>query len=561
MKLPNSSSDFSVYSTNGEQLTGDLSGYNELAHQLDKKRSVLYFEASGTGIVLGTRLIVQIIGGRQERAIFIKKYAASEISMGEDFINRFYDDAKIQVENLHQIKYRVLGLLKEGDLPVQEQSITLSTILAIIGKILIREPVRIKIEDMSQSFGALRTIVEYVSQKKIPDYKIAIAQYPFNEDILISPNITGMDLEILQNGQEKVQSVFEKEQLLFQAISEIYDKQRTTLRNADFSDKNNFSRILKTYLIDSEKLNDIIKKNPQETREILDIYEDDPALLYRIIRKIFVYNRTLHGVDKKFITLSIDHIIKSVKTPDSEDGDLLKIGYNNGNDNVKNTIQHYLISNGIFEEYFLKDLLTTSIKKGNFQLLESVIANPESNDQILQNLTSLVNLHNFEQIEVLNFIENMFKLDFEQEPKGHSIYLAVVRQYQNQKFNTKKLNHLQDQYGRALNPLPQPTLAVTIFGTVHKKILIGIFVVLIVMAAIILVSFMGLPVPWMGGDQTPTHSAYPTIHPTPVPTVDLTLPQTTNETVNQTVPQTPTQTTLLITTQTHVIQNASNTSI
>jgi hypothetical protein len=552
VKLPNSGSDFSVYSTNGEQLSGDLSGYNEFAHQLDKKRSVFYFEASDKTILLGTKLMVQIIGGREERAIFIKKYAASEFSMSGDFINRFYDDARTHVENLQQIKYRVLGLLNEGDLPVRERSIRISTLPAIIGKILIRVPVKIKIEDLSLSFGTLIKIVESCNQKNIPNYKITIAQYPFDEDVLISPNSTGMDLEILNNGQEKVQLAFEKDLLLFQAISEIYDKQRNSLKNTDFQDKNKFSQLLKRYLIASDILNEIIKKNPRETQNILELYQDDSALLYEVSRIIFVYNKTLYGIDKKFITLVVDHIIKSVKNPGSDDIEILKTGYIDGSEDLKKSIRKYLISQGIFEEYFLKDLVNTSIKTWDLHLLDAVITNPAFNEQKLQILNNSIHLHNFEQTEVLDFIESMFKSNFEQERKGHSIYQVVIQQYQNQQFNTKKLNQLQDQYKRALIPLPQPTLINTIFASTNKKLLIILLVLLIAIIGIILIIFIGLP--GLSGEKTTNQIVNQTIPPPANQTENQVMPQTLNQTVNQTIPL-PILPTENQTIHPHIIQN------
>ncbi|MGA2917927.1 hypothetical protein [Methanoregula sp.] len=542
MKLPNSSSDFSVYSTNGEQLTGDLAGYNELAHQLDKKRIVFYFEVSERIILLGTRLMVQIIGGREERAIFIKKYAASEFSMKGDFINRFYDDARTHVENLQEIKYRVLGLLNEGDLPVRERSSRISTLSAIIGKILIHVPVKIKIEDLSLSFGMLMKIVESCNQKNIPNYKITIAQYPYDEDVLISPNIMGMDLEILNNGEEKIQPVFEKDQTLFRAISEIFEEQRNRIKNTDFQDKNKFSRILKSYLIDSDILDEIIKQNPKETQDILDLYQDDSTLLYEIARKIFVYNKTLYGIDKKFIILIVDYIIKSVNPPDSDDIEILKTGYINGNKDLKNVIRKYLISHGVFEEYFLKDLLNTSIKTCDLQLLESVITNPSFNEQRLQILNNTIQLHNFEQTEVLDFIECMFESNFEQERKGHSIYQAVLQQYQKKQFNKKKLNQLQDQYKRALIPLPQATLIDTIFvDGINKKLLILLLVSLIAIIGIIVyIFFIGLP--GLSGEKATNQIVNQTIPPPTNQMENQVLPHPLNQTVNQTTLPTDTQT-------------------
>jgi hypothetical protein len=505
VKLQNSNSDFSVYSTNGEQLTGDLSGYNELGHQFDKKRIVFYFEVSDKAIVLGTRLMVQIIGGREERAIFIKKYALSEFSMREDFINRFYDDARTHVENLDQIKYKVLGLLKKGDLPIQECGITISAISAITGKILIREPVKIKIEDLSLSFGALRKIIEVFKQKNIVNYKIAIAQYPVDIDILISPNISDMDLEILNNGEEKVQPIFKKKQPLFQAISETYDRQLIPIRKIDFQDRNTLSRILKNSLLNSETLVEIIKANPKNTQDILDLYRSDTVSLYHILKRIFKYNKTLDGVNKEIIALIVNHVIESIKKPSFEDIDILKIGYITlENDNLKNKIQQYLILNGIFEGYFLKDLFKISIKNSNAQLLKSIIGSQEFDDEKLQILKNNIDIHNFEQNQVLKFIETMFESNFERDSngKGYQIYLEILNQYKNRQFNTKKLNKLQERYGRSLVPLPQPI----IIGERTTIILLILTFIAIIGLILFIFWYFGVFNFIMSGNQTPNET-------------------------------------------------------
>ena len=455
MKLQSSSSDFSVYSTNGEQLAGDLAGYQELAHQIDKKRIVLYVEASDTAILFGTRLMVQIIGGREERAIFIKKYSLSEFSLEKDRVRSFYDEAKVRVENLALIKYRVLGLLKESDIPVQERSVTVSTIAAITGKILVKEPVKIKIEDLPLSFGVATKILESFTQKHIPGYTIAITQYPVDTDILISPNVSGMDLEILTTGAERIQPGFEKNRLFFEALSAVYDQRRTSLRASALRDPDTLSRMLRKSLLDSDILNDIVEKDPKDTtRVILDVYRNDADALHTIVKKILYGNKNVDEVPADIVALVVSHIIESEKNPSPEDREILKQGYHRGNDDQKKKIQHFLILLGIFEDYFLKDLVEFSVKDGDIQLLKSVITSQKFNNKGLQVLKNTVRGTSVEQDQVLKFIELMFASDLDKEPgdKGYKLYLAIIGHYQQQQFNTKKLNHLQDRYGRTRIP-------------------------------------------------------------------------------------------------------------
>ena len=518
MKLQSSSSDFSVYSTNGEQLAGDLAGYQELAHQIDKKRIVLYVEASDTAILFGTRLMVQIIGGREERAIFIKKYSLSEFSLEKDRVRSFYDEAKVRVENLALIKYRVLGLLKESDIPVQERSVTVSTIAAITGKILVKEPVKIKIEDLPLSFGVATKILESFTQKHIPGYTIAITQYPVDTDILISPNVSGMDLEILTTGAERIQPGFEKNRLFFEALSAVYDQRRTSLRASALRDPDTLSRMLRKSLLDSDILNDIVEKDPKDTtRVILDVYRNDADALHTIVKKILYGNKNVDEVPADIVALVVSHIIESEKNPSPEDREILKQGYHRGNDDQKKKIQHFLILLGIFEDYFLKDLVEFSVKDGDIQLLKSVITSQKFNNKGLQVLKNTVRGTSVEQDQVLKFIELMFASDLDKEPgdKGYKLYLAIIGHYQQQQFNTKKLNHLQDRYGRTRIPPSRQADKKTIVISL-------LFVIAIIGLVMSVLSHFGLFTAMAAANQT---------------------------TVNQTIPETG------------IIQNASNTPV
>jgi hypothetical protein len=518
VKLQSSSSDFSVYSTNGEQLAGDLAGYQELAHQIDKKRIVLYVEASDTAILFGTRLMVQIIGGREERAIFIKKYSLSEFSLEKDRVRSFYDEAKVRVENLALIKYRVLGLLKESDIPVQERSVTVSTIAAITGKILVKEPVKIKIEDLPLSFGVATKILESFTQKHIPGYTIAITQYPVDTDILISPNVSGMDLEILTTGAERIQPGFEKNRLFFEALSAVYDQRRTSLRASALRDPDTLSRMLRKSLLDSDILNDIVEKDPKDTtRVILDVYRNDADALHTIVKKILYGNKNVDEVPADIVALVVSHIIESEKNPSPEDREILKQGYHRGNDDQKKKIQHFLILLGIFEDYFLKDLVEFSVKDGDIQLLKSVITSQKFNNKGLQVLKNTVRGTSVEQDQVLKFIELMFASDLDKEPgdKGYKLYLAIIGHYQQQQFNTKKLNHLQDRYGRTRIPPSRQADKKTIVISL-------LFVIAIIGLVMSVLSHFGLFTAMAAANQT---------------------------TVNQTIPETG------------IIQNASNTPV
>jgi hypothetical protein len=454
VKLQNSSSDFSVYTTNGEQLAGDLAGYQELAHEIDKKRIVLYIDVSGQVVLCGTRLMVRIIGGREERAIFIRKYPLLEFSLKKDRVRSFYTEAKSRVESMARIRYEILGLLKEGDLLVPERDAALSTMDAITGKILAGEPVKIKIEDLPLSFGVATKILASFTQKDLLNYTIAISQYPVDTDILISPNAAGMDLEILHDGREWVQPSFEKILPLFRAISAVYEERRTALHTGPLQNRNTLSLTLRKYLLDSPIVSDLLAKDPHGAEVLFDMYRNDAGALHAIVKKILALQKNLDGVPAGIIDLVISHILESVRDPGTDERELLKTGYPWGDDDRKKKIQQYLIAQGIFEDYLLKNLAEASLKEGDIQQLKAVVTNQKFNNKGLQVLKDTICLTDATQDQVLKFIEQIFASNLDTDPKGkgHKLYQAIIDHYQQQHFATRKLNQLQERYQRTLNP-------------------------------------------------------------------------------------------------------------
>ncbi len=504
--MQNSSSEWGVYSTNGEQLAGELAGCNELAHQFDKKCILFYVEVSGTGVLVGTRLIVQIVGGREERAIFLKKYSLSAFSLIDDRTYSFYSEAKTAVENLTQIHYRVLGLLKEGDLPLVAGNIDMTMIQALTGKVLAEEEVKIKIEDLSISFGALKKIITSFNEKKILSYKIAIAQYPVDVDILISPNVSEPDLEISPAGQEKVLPCFAKNQLFFEALFALYARQYPTLTPSERLDRDNLSRILKKSLLTSELMNKILQSTPEQVQDILFIYRNDAEALYQIVKRGGTSPAPLDSIKPEIIAVVTGYIIESVESPGPGEREILKKGYQQGNEDLKNKIRLYLTSKGIVDEYYLSDLWHASIQSRDIQLLQSLVKNTKIKDPDMQKLKNTLPSVTFEQPQVLSFIELVLASGFDKEGngKGNQLYQEIIEGYIINRFNTKKLNQLQDRFGRIQNPAPAPSRIDL------KTAIIIILIVLAILGLIVsMLGYFGVITIIPAGNQTT--NAVPTI--------------------------------------------------
>jgi hypothetical protein len=461
VKLQNSNFKFGVYSTNGEQLKGDLSGYSELARQFDIKRIAFYWDASKDDVLIGTRLLVQIVGGREERAIFLKKYSRSEISLSSDFINNFYSNARIQVENLNQVKYQVMGISKNDDLPIIDVKTNLSTLSALVGKFLLKEPVKIKIDDLLISFGVIKKIIEELYRKNILIFKIAITRYPIEADILISPNISNPDIEISNDGTEKKHSNFLALQPIFEEISAIFDNQKSfIIKTIGTDDPDSLSGFLKKSLVKSEIVEKMIRTNDKGIHDICNFYRQDPESLYVLFKKIFEFNKTMYGITNESLNIVLNYIIQDIKNPDPIDLELLKTGYKKTDSiELKQKIQKYFISAGIIDEFLFNDLIKYSINNSDVQLLSSIIKSPAFEQQTDINLNNIIKLHGFDQKQFLAFLELFIKSNIDREIKGKEIYNILIRIYENQQFDIKKLNQIQNRYHRPLNPLPPPRIS------------------------------------------------------------------------------------------------------
>jgi len=99
---------FSIYDSDASKLLRGFECY-ELAYSLDMNGTVFYMEYNPKDVyaILGCRLIVQIIGGREERRMFIEKVSIKEICAERIF--KFYERAKREVESIKEHQCKVLG--------------------------------------------------------------------------------------------------------------------------------------------------------------------------------------------------------------------------------------------------------------------------------------------------------------------------------------------------------------------------------------------------------------------------------------------------------------------
>ncbi len=107
---------------------------------------------------------------------------------------------------------------------------------------------------------------------------------------------------------------------------------------------------------------------------------------------------------------------------------------------------------------------------------------------------------------LLSFIELVLASGFDKEGngKGNQLYQEIIEGYIINRFNTKKLNQLQDRFGRIQNPAPAPSRIDL------KTAIIIILIVLAILGLIVsMLGYFGVITIIPAGNQTT--NAVPTI--------------------------------------------------
>ena len=188
---------FSIYHSDASRLLRGFECY-ELAWSLDSRAVVFYMESQKGYAILGCRLIVQRIGGREEGRIFIEKVPINEISVERIF--EFYEQAKREVENVKEHQCKVLGLYEIGDIErLNRLSINGKILEALIGKLIVDGEVRIKSSDLSKSISLVAEIVERLKGVLYLGFEFAVSQHPMKADVIIRPEDEQVDYDVDKN--------------------------------------------------------------------------------------------------------------------------------------------------------------------------------------------------------------------------------------------------------------------------------------------------------------------------------------------------------------------------
>lgn len=199
-------SEYGLYNSTGQLLKGSelFEQYNELAKQLDTKRSAFYLQLEENEIIFGCSLIVKAENGREERVVFIQ--VSKNLSSGYNIksniqlLKQFYEDLKIEIETFQLKQYQLIGLWSEEDFRNIKKFLIKKDILEYtLGKIHDRKKVSVKISELSYGLSLILELTVRLMDRSSLIFDVS--QYPSESDVSISLIKSNPDFEIGENGK------------------------------------------------------------------------------------------------------------------------------------------------------------------------------------------------------------------------------------------------------------------------------------------------------------------------------------------------------------------------
>ena len=315
--LKNLFSNCGIYDQAGELCVGGLKGYRELAIELDMKQVACYLKSEKEEVILGCRLIVEIIGGREDRLMFFAKFPADEIKL--DALINFYKTAKEEIEaaefesgRYYHKKFRVIGLWTKGDIEgITKYEIPKMLIKRIIGKLVLVNKVSVASSDLFYNISLLAKVVQELGSDLKLGFKFAVLVFPFDADFLIRPEYENADVDIksgirIKEVYEKIYDIYTRGKGYFKSRGEIKEKIVKELEGEDIEE------IYKSIIDEKEKreMEKIMFKNNifleesvfNAIRRIMG--ERDYELLDTLVKKSFYREE-----DKRRFTKSIEGVL------------------------------------------------------------------------------------------------------------------------------------------------------------------------------------------------------------------------------------------------------------
>lgn len=482
MKLPDSSFNFGVYTPNGEFLSGNLTNLGEFGPLLDQKRIALYLDFTPERVLLGTRLKVRIIGGREERAIFFRQYSRKTFQADLPTFREFFEMAKKELSSVPRIQYEVLGIWDTNDFEIRDAKSQFSAIHGIMGKIILGSPVQIKISGLSSSFSLIRDILQPFQMLDKYSLKIVLSDYLTDADINLSPMVTKPDIEITPAGEIMAPArtlqyeMYEETNRLFTR----YLKVETAFSGKSRAD---IAQNLKYKLIqEGQVIQTLLVKNP---KELFGLYQDDPNTLLILLRRMRPDSPDIRLLDEAISEKILSLITKAGSVSDQ---DIILMGslFRNITTQAKRErLIPVLISRGIFDKKIAEEALDRNIDTFSEPLLTALLEyekhRPES-----KTFYQIICHKRYGENDLLKYLDTLYTRQADRNSEeGRRLVDQVRMSYSTLQYDVRKLNKILEKNNRPIIKIKSRT-----------EILIGILSqfdvkILALVAAIIIVVLVG----------------------------------------------------------------------
>ena len=442
------SSGYGAYDTTGKLIKGDLKGYGELAEQLDVKRVAFYLESGREGVILGCRFIVQILGGREERALFIAQYPIEEINWNT--ILRFYEKGEKEIESLERPRYKVLGLWRERDIEGIERVKSIKSTDHIYefvaSKLVMNDKITVKTSDLFKGVSLVAMVVQELKPVLPLGFKFAVSKSPFDADLLVRPEEPRADVD-LDMGESKIRY---EDASRFRKFYQIYKEQiHRQAGDYRFKDREELEAEIMRIAI-RDYTSDICRLYQRDMNKLFQFCMGNSDDLIRVINQIVEDELAVSGIDAGTAVEVIMRLAPRIYGKGYEKVESFLLGlYKSIEGSHKKELQEFLIRENILWEEVVRDVAKRIAEERDGELLRIIggksFGDARTAKRFARGVRDVVDsLSSEEALSLLKFV--LDELGWESREGGEILVKALYNM-----LGYTELTRLKERYRRKLS--------------------------------------------------------------------------------------------------------------
>lgn len=423
-------SEFYVYNSTGKLLSGDgevySNEYSNLAKQIDSKRNALYFELlhSSNTLILGCSVMVEEVGGREERIVCVGKYSGYN-GHEPTLITKFYETVSAEISRLQKPEYRVIGLWEENDIndfaSLHELTADVGMVDYVYGKLLANEKVSVKSDIAENSVSLINSVFAAVGTSLEADLKFMASRYPYESDISICPIEPNPDFEMDEHGLQWKGSPHYSE--YYMLLPRVFRERKSEIKSyVESSDRNLLSFYTKNFAFRmyTQDVLDIFATS-ESLYKLFELYRSDISILTQIFKEraslilqmpitnettvaniVALYSKQLSSQNSMFSHMGEDKALKSLFERIKNPG-------------VKRELDIVLLKNRSLWSYVIKDTIRKIYANEDKELLSALCGvgftfGDNGGERFRNNVAAALSSYENDQlIKLLKFVGNNVK--------------------------------------------------------------------------------------------------------------------------------------------------------